>query len=139
MPVHVRGIYVGTAPIVPLEEARVREIFSTIVRGLMYRIASRVFPADMELLLRRLIQIDYEATLKWFVDQKCTEPYPLGGDVFCGRFLLKGKDEEYESASLLTFYGGVHFLAATHRPNHPALPQNKSKSRDFKDVERLDL
>lgn len=111
------GIYLGHMPGVSLEEKRIRRIFSTIVRGLNFRVRKQRLPDDTMFTVKRLSSPEDCEQLRqviWEITGR------IGQSVFeCG--CVFGEDPA-ESIWLLIFYSSVYVIVSTQPPDLGAIP-----------------
>jgi hypothetical protein len=96
------GIYLGDATVVHLDENRVTNVFSTIVRGLYYDARKQRLPIDYVYQVRRYHPFEYQAVWDQFKKLSLNGPRILG-DVF-GCVFASAQEDPFTSYWLLWFY-----------------------------------
>jgi hypothetical protein len=86
------GLLVGQIGAIPLDEARVRRIFATMLRGLHYKVTEQILPSDAKFEILGMSQKHFEIQLANWQKKECCGPAMLGypdatvfsGYYFCG-------------------------------------------------------
>lgn len=109
------GLYVGTAPALRVEGARLNRVAGRIVRGLFYHEKGFRLPDTCEAVAFAdpLTMSDDPEVINRVVSFMLTKPETVIGDnVFSYRYFFHD-EEEYTSAWLMTFYGSMLFSGST--------------------------
>ena len=137
--VYSQGIYLGEGPVIPLDEARVRRIFKTMLRGLHYQVWKQILPDDAEYQVVPCWPGKYSDLLASMQRIHCQGPAVLGDNVFSGYYLAAIDDDPYLAAWLVSFYGGVHYFLCSFRPNDPNVTPPQINRKPFDETMRLDI
>jgi len=111
------GLYVGTFPVVPLEEDRVQKIFGYLVRGLYHHVQGGRLPTDCEIrtwVIYEQTKLDLIASMN---QHTILIPFTLR-DVFTCWYLVDPADLK-TSVWITEFYGAVCHAAVTTRQATP--------------------
>jgi len=111
------GIYLGHGYSFPLEVDRVNHIFSTMVRGLYYKLTGTCLPQDCKFDVRRLTSSEFNEYWEMLKKVVHNGPYRLGNDVFLCLFLY-GAEEPAMSQWWLWFYDSVCVFVTTAPANY---------------------
>jgi hypothetical protein len=101
------GIYLGDLPAITLDEERVNQIFTTIVRGLYYHKNKARMPDGLNFILREQYPWDHKSVFEIFSNLRA-QPWRALGNVFGYTYTL-WEQPVFVSIWLLLFYGRVMF------------------------------
>jgi hypothetical protein len=96
------GIYLGDFPSAPVEEKRIVNVFSTIVRGLYYEARQQRIPENYVFELRRYHPWDFKEVWNSLWNMHPNWRQPLG-NVF-GCLFLMAQEDRFTTLWLLWFY-----------------------------------
>lgn len=107
------GLYLGTAPVLPLEQERVDRVAQRIVRGLFFHEYENRLP-DTHEALGFLKQFGIESVLELLGAVRFPEPKVIGGGSF--RYSVRVTAEDPDSTMWIgDFFGRLPFLGFTRR------------------------
>jgi len=106
------GIYVGQVISIPLDDERIKHIFSLIVRGLYYKVRKQRLRDDCVFSVRRLTAAEFNTGLEELKEIGFNGPYALGEGVFSFIFMYAA-EEPSVTQFWLWFYERICFYVAT--------------------------
>lgn len=107
------GIYFDHAYSIPLQVERIDEIFTTIARGIYYKLAGARFPDGYEFEVRRVLPRNAGLVFEILKEAGLRGPYRVG-NVFGCLFAYWGKDPGV-AKWLMWFYDGFFVTVSTRR------------------------
>ena len=119
------GIYLGQAISFPIDEERVRHIFSLIVRGLYYRLRKQRLRDDCVFSVRRLTAEEFNRGWQELKETGFNGPYLLGEGVFNFIFMYAA-----EQPSVTQFWLGFHELICFYVATEPEGFENHCVTTD---------
>jgi hypothetical protein len=107
------GVYLGHFHSVPLEVARVNQIFSTIARGLYFKLRGQRFPDGYSFEVMRVEPSRAQQAIDVMKAQGANGPYVLGRVFAC--LVMFAAEDPGVTLWLMQFYGGMFVTVKTEQ------------------------
>ena len=105
------GLFLGSAPQAPIDEHRLSEALSSVVRGLSFHFRKHPLPDGVKFQVRRHMPWHFAAVKEAFANLPRHAPQPLGTVFWCEYAVTA--DSPQVSLWLLSFYDRVVFTVGT--------------------------
>lgn len=114
------GLYLGTAPAIPIDQARINKMFERIVRGLYFEFSGgQRLPTDCTFEVGKVHPMRKEQTIRMF-DRTGAGKYAIGDSFDCA--YVVAKDDSTVSIWLLQLFN-VFVLVTTNADKHRPTPK----------------
>jgi hypothetical protein len=108
------GIYLGTFPTIPIDEERIKNIFSVIVRGLYYDARHKRIPDNYIFEVLGYRPWDFKQVWEYYKKLHLNGPRVLGKVFGCA--FVYAEEDEFITTWLMWFYESVFFSVSSNNP-----------------------